>query len=402
MAEALLHHVTQPMRAGFDHPAARRRSSDSLLLSLSVDGHRGLGECAPRPYVTGETSHSVRAALELVDLGLLFARLRAADPAELLGDLHAAGFEQTFGITGGNNLVCLLETAVLDLLGRRLAAPAGALLPGRGGRGPDSDPAALPVSQVLDTGTDPQEFLDTRGPFHFVKIKASEDPARDVRTVAAVRDRLGESVPVMVDANMSWTPEAAAGLVGRLRDAGADLFEEPLPRRSWADLRALRRATGATIMLDESLGGPDDARTAVRDGACDAFNVRVSKCGGLLRSAQVVALAREHGVAFQIGVQVAEVGPLINAGRALAFAHPDALTVEAGQSDRFFDRMVVTPRPAVDRTANTISPVDTPGFGLELDASAGPYAVLAFTEGKKLWHPPTPDPTADPRTKVLA
>ncbi|MFG2996887.1 mandelate racemase/muconate lactonizing enzyme family protein [Streptomyces sp. NPDC048340] len=400
MAEALLHHVTQPMRTGFDHPAARRRSSDSLLLRLSVDGHHGTGECAPRPYVTGETSRSVRAALELVDLGPLFARLRTTDPAELLGALHAAGFEQTFGITGGNNLLCLLETAVLDLLGRRLGTPAGALLPGRAGTTDGTTggvgPAALPVSQVLDLGTDPQEFLDTRGPFHFVKIKASEDPARDVRTVAAVRDRLGESVPVMVDANMSWTPDTAAGLVGRLRDAGADLFEEPLPQRSWADLRELRRATGATVMLDESLSGPADAHTALRSGACDAFNVRVSKCGGLLCSARVVDFAREHGIAFQIGVQVAEVGPLINAGRALAFANPDALTVEAGQSDRFFDRMVVSPRPAVDRTANTISPVETPGFGLELDPSAGPYAVLAFTEGNRLWHPPTPDP----RTKV--
>ncbi|MBT2406190.1 mandelate racemase [Streptomyces sp. ISL-87] len=385
------------MRTGFDHPAARRRNSDSLLLSLTVDGHRGLGECAPRPYVTGESSDGVRAALQRLDLGPLFRRLRSIPPADLLDALRSAGFEETFGITGGNNLVCLLETAVIDLLGRRLGTPVRDLLPDGLGDTPLPADEPLPVSQVLDLGTDPQEFLDTRGPFHFVKIKASDDPARDVRTVAAIRDRLGEAVPVMVDANMSWSPDTAAGLVKRLRDAGADLFEEPLPKRSWAALRELRRSTGATVMLDESLSGPADAHTAVRSGACDAFNVRVSKCGGLFHSARVIEFSRAHGIAFQIGVQVAEVGPLINAGRALAFRNPDALTVEAGQSDRFFDRMVVSPRPAVDRGTNTISPVDAAGFGLELDASAGPYAVLAFTEGKELWHPPTPDPLTKAR-----
>ncbi|MFI6403480.1 mandelate racemase/muconate lactonizing enzyme family protein [Streptomyces sp. NPDC050548] len=373
-ARARLYRVELPMRTPFDHPAARRRTSDSLVLGLTTDdGVRGLGECAPRPYVTGETCDGVRAQLEKVDFDALFARLTDVRPRQLLALLHRDGFARVFGIDGGNNLRCLIETAVLDWIGHRLGLDARQLLPGGEATGPA--PRSLPVSQVLDLSLGAEEFLATRGPFHFVKIKASDDTEHDARTVRTVRERLGDDVPVMVDANMSWTPDTALSQARCLREAGADWVEEPLAKGSWEALRELRCRGGLRVMLDESVCTDRDARKAVRSGACDAFNVRVSKNGGPLPAAELVAHARRNGVRFQIGVQVAEVGPLINAGRALAFRHRDAMTVEAGQSDRFFPQMIVAPRPAVDRDANVLVPAGGPGWGLSLTPAAERWAV---------------------------
>lgn len=368
---ARLYHVELPMRTPFDHPAASRRTSDSLVLRLAADGVTGIGECAPRSYVTGETTASVRAALEQVDLDALLDRLTGSQPRELLGELHRDGFAHVFGVEGGNNLLCLLETAVLDWLGRRLGLTAGELLPA----GASPAPVRLPVSQVLDLSLATEEFLASRGPFHFVKIKASYDIEHDARTVRTLRDKLGDDVPIMVDANMSWTPANALAHARLLREAGVDYVEEPLPKGSWEALRVLRRDGGVRVMLDESVCTARDARTAVEARACDAFNIRVSKNGGPLPAARLVAYARQNGIRFQFGVQVAEVGPLINAGRALAFAHPDALTVEAGQSDRFFPRMIVAPPPAVDRDTNTLRPASGTGWGLDLAGHAERWAI---------------------------
>ncbi|MFI6338501.1 mandelate racemase/muconate lactonizing enzyme family protein [Streptomyces sp. NPDC050535] len=386
---ARLYRVALPMSVGFDHPAARRTTSDSLVLALTLDGVTGVGECAPRAYVTGETSGSVSEALRRVPLDKLFARLRTTPPRQLLDRLREDGFESTFGVDGGNNLVCLLETAVLDLMGNQLGLPAGELVwPGT----PEADSVA--ISQVLDLSIGAEEFLDTRGPFHFVKVKASEDIERDVRTVTAIRERLGPAVPVMVDANMSWTPATAVPYARRLRAAGMTLVEEPLPRRSWDDLRTLRRETGVGVLLDESVCTLDDARAAVAHEACDAVNVRVAKNGGLLHSARLIEYARSAGIGFQVGVQVAETGPLINASRALALRAPDALAVEGGQSDRFFPEAatIVSPRPAVDRAANTIAPAEGPGFGLRLRDTAERWAFLDWTHAD--WHPTTSEETS--------
>ncbi len=95
-SEARLYRVALPMRIGFDHPAARRRTSDSLVLRLTVDDVSGIGECAPRSYVTGETTDTVTEALQRVPLHALFGRLRTTPPADLAAQLRAAGFESTF------------------------------------------------------------------------------------------------------------------------------------------------------------------------------------------------------------------------------------------------------------------------------------------------------------------
>ncbi|MEY9939129.1 mandelate racemase/muconate lactonizing enzyme family protein [Streptacidiphilus sp. MAP5-3] len=389
VSEAVLYWVRLPMATPFDHPAARRRTSDSLVLRIGVDGVYGVGECAPRPYVTGETSDGVVAALSQVPMGALLARIARTHPADLLRQLRAEGFAGTFGIDGGNNLVCLLETAVLDLLGHRLGLTARQLIGVEREKG-GQDSERLAVSQVLDLSIGVEEFLASRGPFHFVKIKASDDIDRDARTVRAIRDHVGDGVPVMVDANMSWTPANAASRARRLGECGATLIEEPLPKRDWASLRALRRESGLGIMLDESVCTLDDARDAVAAEACDALNVRIAKNGGLLRAARLVDFARAHGLGFQIGVQVAEVGPLINAGRALAFGNRDAMTVEAGQSDRFFPDMIVAPPPAVDRRTNTIAPAAGPGLAMSLNKDADRWAVLRFTGSRTGWQDATP------------
>ncbi|MFE9427490.1 enolase C-terminal domain-like protein [Kitasatospora sp. NPDC006697] len=381
-AVATLYRVELPMAVGFDHPAKRRTASDSLLLRLSVDGVSGLGECAPRRYVTGESAESVTAELAALPLEPLLDRLRASEPAELLHRLRESGLTGTFGVQGGQNLRCLLETALLDLLCRRLGLSCQEVMARQ-----SAVPDRLPVSQVLDLSLDVEEFLDTRGPFHFVKIKASREIARDAATVRAIRERLGDRVPVMVDANMSWTVEQAPGHLRTLHEAGADWVEEPLAKGSWAALAGLRARSELRIMLDESVCTLADARQAAASGACDAVNVRIAKNGGPVAAARLVELARRTGLAYQIGVQVAEIGPLIAAGRALAFAHPGALTVESGQSDRFFPQPVVTPAPPVDRTANTVSPPPGPGWGLAPNDRAAPWAVARRTEGDPDWRP---------------
>ncbi|MEV7512189.1 enolase C-terminal domain-like protein [Streptomyces sp. NPDC091201] len=399
-ATAELYRVELPMAVGFDHPAHRRTTSDSLLLRLTVDGWSGIGECAPRRYVTGETSDLVSDALRALPLEAIAASLRATDPAALLALLLHEGAAALYSLPGGNNLHCLVETALLDLLGRRLGLPGTELVPGPGpGTVSGAAPASLPVSQVLDLSLDVEEFLDTRGPFHFVKTKASSDISRDVRTVAAIRDRLGDRVPVMVDANMSWAAEAAVGHTRSLHEVGATYVEEPLARGSWRELARLREQGALPVVLDESVRTAADARTAVAHGACDAFNIRIAKNGGPVAAAGLAAFAREHGLAFQIGVQVAEVGPLIAAGRALALRHTDALTVEGGQSDRFFPDMVVSPRPVVDRDRNTVGAVPGTGFGLELNQHADRWARARRTEGDPGWHPTAPATTPTSRSE---
>ncbi len=71
-------------------------------------------------------------------------------------------------------------------------------------------------------------------------------------------------------------------------------------------------------MLDESLCGYPDALRAVIRGLADILNVRLSKCGGIIPSLKIMALAHRSGLAVQLGCHPGETGLLSAAGRQVA------------------------------------------------------------------------------------
>src|SRR6185437_11028638 len=336
--EALLYHVSLPMKLGFGHFAASRNISDSVVLKINLDGYIGLGECAPRNYVTGETSIEVCKALINLSLSRVLDILSTLHAEEILNNLKERGFAKTFDISAENNLICLLELAVLDWLGQKLRLPGYMMLPSYN---PNCNNKTIKISQVLDQTLSVDEFLANRGPFHFIKIKGDLEHNKDIVNVHAIRKHVGFDIPIMVDANMGWSFDDALLHIKNLRDVGVNFVEEPLAKRSWHDLSKLKRLTGMPIMLDESLCNMDDIKVAIQEKCCDAANIRVAKCGGIFNASKIIEFSRSEGLAFQIGVQVAECGPLINAGRILAANNPDAITVEGGQFDRFFNDMIV-------------------------------------------------------------
>ena len=58
------------------------------------------------------------------------------------------------------------------------------------------------------------------------------------------------------------------------------------------------------------------------------FNIRLSKCGGLLASLEIAELARQSGISYQLGCQVGETGILSAAGRHFASCVDDVKYLE--------------------------------------------------------------------------
>jgi|GEM_PF-2308565 len=373
-----LFHVKAPMLRAFGHPAALRQHSDSIVLELIIKGSVGTGECAPRLYVTGETADSVMEELKSVNYAHLLKHVQNTDPMELVDDLLTNGISGLIDTETRSNTKCVLELALLDLacsIGQlnlisllRDRTPELYRLP--------TDRHSLPVTQVWDLSRNIDDFIRDEEPFHLVKMKSSGNLREDIENVTRMRSCLSPQINIIIDANMAWPPMEVCDRIAQLSSAGADIFEEPTTPRQYELLRDCRRITGAKIMIDESLCSLEDATAALAMSACDYFNVRISKCGGLSNSLKLACLAQQSGIGWQLGVQVAEVGPLIAAERKLAFALGNALTVEAGQSDRFFNGAnVVAPFPRIDRCSNTISVKSDIGLGLSLTPLAEHYRV---------------------------
>lgn len=126
------------------------------------------------------------------------------------------------------------------------------------------------------------------------KVKVADPRSQlsdDCARVEAVRDALGPSGRIRVDANAAWDVETAVRAIGDLGRAsgGLEYVEQPCPQV--ADLAAVRRRVDVPVAADESVRRAEDPVAVARAGAADILIVKAQPLGGVRRALQVVAEA---------------------------------------------------------------------------------------------------------------
>ena len=109
----------------------------------------------------------------------------------------------------------------------------------------------------------------------------------DVRRVRLVR-RIAGKADIRVDANGAWDMATALEAIEKIRAFNISVVEQPTPK---GDLNAMQEVADfcrEPVMADESLCTKDDALKLAQIQGCDMFNVRLSKCGGIFRSMEII------------------------------------------------------------------------------------------------------------------
>ena len=158
-----------------------------------------------------------------------------------------------------------------------------------------------------------------------IKVKVAEAGQGlddDVDRVAAVRDWLGGSGDIRVDANGGWSVDQARAALARLSPFGLDYAEQPCATvEELAKLRVLLARAGIDVRIaaDESIRKAEDP-LRVRDlDAADVIVVKVAPLGGVRTALRIV---QECGLPAVVSSALdTSVG--ISAGVALAAALPD-------------------------------------------------------------------------------
>lgn len=268
-------------------------------------------------------------------------------------------------LVSGNHIAkCAVETALLDLEGKRLGVPVSALL--GGGRVRDSFPVAWTLASG-DTARDieeAEEMLEARRHAIF-KLKIGKRSVReDVAHVAAIKQALGDRASVRVDVNQGWTEIQADTGMGLLSEAGADLVEQPVGRYATAAMTRLSARHSIPIMADESLHGPESAYTVASKDAAKIFAVKIAQSGGLLPAQRVGAIADAAGIGLYGGTMLeASVG-------TAASAHLFATFPRLDWGSELFGPLLLTEelleQPLLYRDFELHVP-QGPGLGINLD-----------------------------------
>jgi O-succinylbenzoate synthase len=152
------------------------------------------------------------------------------------------------------------------------------------------------------------------------KVKVAEPgqtAAEDLARVEAVRDALGPSGAVRVDANAAWDVDTAVARIRELDRVGLEYVEQPCA--TLEELVALRRRIDVRIAADEVVRRSADPLSVDLRQACDVVVLKVQPLGGVRAALRV---AEAHGLPCVVSSALeSSVG--IAAGVALAAALPE-------------------------------------------------------------------------------
>lgn len=326
IVSAVVYGMDIPFVETFSHSLAVRDRSDSVVVKVTTDmGISGFGEGLPRPYVTGETREKSLEHIKTVLLpAILNANLKGIDIHQALAFLHA--LLPCLDVPGGvvwHASRCAVELAVMDCLLRANKISLAAVLPPR--------TAAIIYSGVISSGLSPRiekmaRRLKSIG-FRDVKLKVGQP--EDEECVGLVRTIMGPAVSLRLDANGAFLKDEAIRFLSAVEKYKVDCIEQPIPRGNPAELAALRTSSSVPVMADESVVTILDAEALIEMKACDLFNLRISKCGGLYNTLAMAELAATAGIGIQLGCQVGETAILSAAGRHVA-AHLNGLRFVEG------------------------------------------------------------------------
>jgi len=365
-----------PFRFTFRHSLAERSEGHGVLVRITDDSDRvGYGECVPRSYVTGETPESVQAAL-LDHLTPPWLGCEVASFDEL-----AAAIERGLdGLPRNEHAAhCALELALLDLGGRVFDKCAGDLL------GPKVNDA-LEYSGVIsaDGVETSMKILGLIREFGFnqVKLKVGGNPEDDDQLLRAARDILGPECKLRIDANCAWTWEEALARLEDFAPYDLEAVEQPVRGDDIDGLVELTARSAVPVIVDESLASLEDAETLIARHACHHFNIRVSKCGGLINARRLRDAATRAGVGCQLGAQVGETVLLSAAGNLFASRTPGVLFCEGS----FGTILLAQDIGVQDLTLKPRTParaLNGPGLGVDVDPERlAPHVVTTRELGE--------------------
>jgi O-succinylbenzoate synthase len=165
------------------------------------------------------------------------------------------------------------------------------------------------------------EIVTTSGA-RTAKVKVADpraDLAADAARLEAVRDALGPSGAIRVDANGAWDVDQAVGAIRTLDKAAGGLEYVEQPCRSVDELAAVRKRVDVRIAADESIRRAEDPLRLALAGAADVAVIKVAPLGGVRRA---LAVAEECGLPCVVSSAV-ETSVGMAAGLALAGALPE-------------------------------------------------------------------------------
>lgn len=324
----------------------------STVVRVTTDGGvEGFGEVCPLgPAYLPSHGGGARAALHELAPALI-----GADA----GNLAAVNRAMDRALMGHGYAKSALDTACWDVLGRAIGLPVCDLL---GGRLSESFRLyfAVPLASVEEMIAYVQARREEG--IHCFQLKIGADPIEDALRTRAVAAATGPEDVIVADANGGWRLQDAVVAARAIDDLERVFLEQPCP--TMEECLIVRERTTLPMVLDECIRDVHSLLRAYDAKAMEAFNLKISKVGGLTRAKLMRDLAVELGL--RLTIEDAWGGDLVTAAVShLAASTPSPTLFTVSFMNDWTNEHIAAYEP---RSVDGFGSAPTgPGLGIDVD-----------------------------------
>ncbi len=249
----------------------------------------GFGECSPFLTINGESQDTC-----FVTGQYLAKALKRKNPLDIEHCMQV--MDKT--IYGNSSIKSAFDIALHDIAAQHARVPLYTFLGGKKGKKLITD-YTISIGEPAQMADDALK-LKKEG-FRIIKVKLGENKAIDVERIKAIRNTIGNKIPLRIDANQGWDVKTAARTLDALKNDNIQFCEEPIPRWDFMNLKKVRKKSAIPIMADESCCDHHDAKRLIELNACDMFNLKLGKSSGIYKAQKIIALAEKANMKMQVG-----------------------------------------------------------------------------------------------------
>ena len=330
-------------------------TSRGFIVRLGSEDHVGYGYANSSPHM-GSTFESLPQELE---------RFKPIVIGKEAFAIEATLQELDRLLTGANQAKAGIDCALHDLCARALGIPLYDLL---GGKVRDRVPVLriVPIKTPAEMAANAEKLVGQG--YRYLKIKVHGDVDEDVARVKAIRERVGDTIHLTIDANQSYTPKDAITAINRMAAHRLDLVEQPVSRRDLKGLALVTRSVPVVVEADEGAGTVDEIMRLVENRVVDAVSLKIQKLGGLRNALAAARICEAGNVKYRLG---AHVGTRLGNAHAIHLAASLAgvdYACELGE----FSRMYGDPFTGMEVVDGVLAVPEGCGCGVEPAAGAQP------------------------------
>jgi L-Ala-D/L-Glu epimerase len=353
ISQVSIYKMQLPLYEPFIISLGTQYNADNILILLHTsEGITGYGECSPYMSINGESIDTCCIVAQYLAKALLQKNPLEIEECVMVMDKV---------IYGNNSIKSAFDMALYDIAAQHSQVPLWKFLGGNKNKVIVTD-MTVGLSEPDKMAADAAKFKAAG--FQFIKVKLGQSTEKDVARIKAIREKIGDAIPLRIDANQGWDVPTAIATLQALEQFNIEHCEEPIARWNFMQLAAVRNATSIKIMADESCSDSHDAERLAQLQACDYFNIKMGKSGGIFEALKIVSVAEKAVIKLQVG------GFMESRLATTAFVH-FAYASDAIVHFDFDTPLMIAEDPVTGgmqyKTNGVIEIDDTPGIGARIN-----------------------------------